>query len=67
VHVFPFRVTEANLAAQSGHPSAGFWQNLKQGHDLFEATRVPPAVVVCGGAYAFDGTSAARCEPIRAW
>jgi murein L,D-transpeptidase YafK len=66
VHVFPFRMTGENLAAHAGHRWAGFWANLKQGYDLFEATRVPPAVAACGGVYAFNA-SAARCEPIRAW
>jgi murein L,D-transpeptidase YafK len=66
VHVFPFRMSGENLAAHAGHRWASFWTNLKQGYDLFEATRVPPAVESCGGVYAFDAP-AGRCEPIRAW
>jgi murein L,D-transpeptidase YafK len=54
VHAFPFRMTDANLAARSRHASYSYWLNLKQGYDLFEEMRVPPKVGVCGGEYAFD-------------
>ena len=42
VHIFPFRMTEENMAAQAGNPWTPFWLNLKQAYDLFEHTRVPP-------------------------
>jgi murein L,D-transpeptidase YafK len=51
VHVFPFRMTEANLAAYQGNPWISFWRNLKQGYDAFEQTRVPPRVSICGKSY----------------
>lgn len=54
VHVFPFRMTEANLAKNANSEWQGFWQNLKQGFDAFEASRVPPNVRVCEGQYHFD-------------
>ena len=54
VQVFPFRMTEANLAAQSASPHYAFWQNLKQGYDRFEATKRPPAWDVCEKRYVFD-------------
>ncbi len=53
VHVFPFRMTEANLAARRGDQWAGFWADLKKGNDLFERTRLPPVVSVCNGRYVF--------------
>jgi len=53
VHVFPFRMTEENLARRETAPWAPFWRDLKQGYDAFEATQLPPRIAVCGGAYAF--------------
>ncbi len=52
VHVFPFRMTEANLAARQRGQWVSFWRDLKRGHDTFEATRLPPRIAVCAGAYA---------------
>jgi murein L,D-transpeptidase YafK len=71
VHVFPFRMTDANLNARRGDQWAGFWSDLKKGHDLFEKTGMPPIVSVCNGRYAFaPGTLASvgsaieqRCLP----
>jgi murein L,D-transpeptidase YafK len=56
IHVFPFRMTEANLAARSvAHPVwRAFWLNLKLGYDLFERTRVPPKVGICNNQYALS-------------
>ena len=54
VHVFPFRMTEANLKKHAGNEWIGFWHNLKEGHDAFHATRIPPRVRVCDGRYHFD-------------
>lgn len=53
VQVFPFRMTERNLARHAGSPLAAFWAGLKPGYDLFEASQVPPKVTVCGKRYAF--------------
>ena len=56
VHVFPFRMTEDNLAAHKTSPWTGFWSNLKEGYDSFERTRLPPHVSVCEDKYRFrDG------------
>jgi len=54
IHVFPFRMTEANFAARtSAHAEwRAFWLNLKVGYDLFEHTRVPPKVGICNKQYA---------------
>lgn len=54
VHVFPFRMTEANLRKHASSEWLGFWQNLKEGFDSFEENRVPPSVRVCDGRYHFD-------------
>lgn len=53
VHVFPFRMTEANLDKHKSSPWIDFWQNLKQGHDVFESTRRAPRVSVCNNRYEF--------------
>jgi murein L,D-transpeptidase YafK len=66
VHAFPFRLSQAQLAARAHHPCAGEWAGLKEGYDLFEATRVPPRIAVCGGRYAV-GPSAGDCTAITAW
>ncbi len=46
VHIFPFRMTEANLERYSGSQWIEFWRNLKQGYDAFEADKRPPDVTV---------------------
>ncbi len=53
VHVFPFRMTDANLKAHARSPHRAFWENLKEGHDWFEARGVPPDVGVRAGRYVF--------------
>ncbi len=41
VHVFPFRMTDKNMAAQESSPWKAFWTNLKEGYDMFERTKRP--------------------------
>jgi murein L,D-transpeptidase YafK len=63
VHVFPFRMTDENLAAHADSPWASFWQDLKVAYDTFERTRVPPRVAICGHRYSVaDGDPADRGE-----
>ncbi len=70
VHVFPFRMTDANMKANADSPWMGFWSNLKQGYDAFERTRTPFVVSVCDGRYQFeqanrldDTGGIGACEP----
>jgi murein L,D-transpeptidase YafK len=51
VHVFPFRMTEENLARYAESEWAPFWRNLKDGYDAFERTRLPPKIGVCQNRY----------------
>jgi murein L,D-transpeptidase YafK len=51
VHIFPFHMTEANLAPYAGSKWHGFWQDLKVGYDAFEASRLAPNIAVCRGDY----------------
>lgn len=58
VHVFPFRMTDKNMAAQESSPWKAFWTNLKEGYDMFERTKRPATISVCGGRYIFRETRA---------
>lgn len=51
VHAFPFRLTDANLAAYNKNQWHDFWQMLKPGYDYFEHTHRPPAIEVIHGKY----------------
>ncbi len=53
VQAFPFRMSDDNLTAKAGDPLHAFWQSLKKGADLFEATGLPPRVRICKGEYLF--------------
>jgi murein L,D-transpeptidase YafK len=78
VHIFPFRLTDANIARETGGgwlafvsgPAyaqwGGFWRNLKEGYDLFEQTGEPPAAFACGDHYEF-GAGAKTCRRIAGW
>jgi murein L,D-transpeptidase YafK len=60
IHIFPARLTDDGFRAlAASHPSApdllAFWNNLKQGHDLFERThRVPHLKTHADGTYGFS-------------
>jgi len=53
VHLFPFRMTQANLTKNAGHRWAEFWVNLKEGYDFFETRGIPPEATVAGDRYQF--------------
>lgn len=55
VHIFPFRMTEANMRKHKNSKWFGFWQNLKEGYDYFEKTKIPPQTNVVEKRYV--------CEP----
>lgn len=54
VHIFPFPMTDMNMTASRNNPNRAFWENLKTGWDLFEASQIPPNVTVSGRAYRFS-------------
>lgn len=58
VQVFPFRMTEDNMASYANYAEAPFWRQLKDGYDFFEAEHVPPKVSVCDGRYVFQSPGA---------
>ncbi|MDX9841085.1 MAG: hypothetical protein RBS95_06485, partial [Desulfobulbus sp.] len=53
VHIFPFRMTVANLMRHTKSPHLPFWRNLLRGYTLFELSRLPPAVSINNQSYAF--------------
>lgn len=60
LQLLPFRMTEPkNLSAQSGSPHFAFWSNLKEGADIFDATKRPPVWDVCERRYLFSRTTIA--------
>lgn len=63
VQAFPFRMTAANLAAQTQSKWFDFWVNLKEGYDYFETTRLEPAVAVCGKRYVFNAAFPGGTSP----
>ena len=66
--IFPFRMTETALQANAGSEWTPFWQNLKQGFDLFEHEGAPPRVAACNGSYVFGGDAVGPgCKPITGW
>jgi murein L,D-transpeptidase YafK len=54
VHIFPFEMTDANLAAHADSPWHDFWLNLQEGWAFFETQGSPPNVDVVDGRYTFS-------------
>jgi murein L,D-transpeptidase YafK len=50
---YPFRMTAENLVRHRLDPNIGFWRQLKEGSDWFEAMGREPMVSVSGGRYTF--------------
>lgn len=68
VAIFPFRLAHEALASEAHSTWLQFWQNLKQGADLFEATGAPPKVAACKGSYVFgEAALGPDCTPITGW
>ncbi len=51
VHIYPFRMTEENMALYSENEWYDFWVNLKEGYDYFEVEHFPPLVKVENKSY----------------
>jgi hypothetical protein len=50
---FPFRMTAQNLVRHRTDPNLGFWRQLKEGSDRFEATGQEPSIGVADKRYVF--------------
>ena len=53
VHSFPFRMTPERMTKAKDNKWFSFWQNLKEGHDLFEKNKFPPNTLVQNKTYKF--------------
>lgn len=62
VLIFPFRVTEANMAGFPSDRRMEFRRNLKDGDDALEANGRIPSVTVRDGRYEFGGSALAGRE-----
>lgn len=51
VHSLPFRMTEENMKRHGASEWAAFWENLREGFDAFEKTRIPPVIQTEGARY----------------
>lgn len=58
---FPFRMTATHMARHRADPHIGFWRQLKEGFDRFEATGEEPVVKVVDGRYTFAPSK----DPVR--
>ena len=54
VHIFPFRLSDENVAKHADGPWVEFWANLKTGYKLFEESKIPPIAGVNGKRYVFN-------------
>jgi murein L,D-transpeptidase YafK len=54
LHVYPFRMDAAGMAAHAEPQWAPFWANLEEGYAFFETNRVPPKVDAKEGRYVFS-------------
>ncbi|MDB5590590.1 MAG: hypothetical protein JWR86_1115 [Enterovirga sp.] len=52
-HSFPFRLTAQNMARARSEKHIGFWRELKEGYDRFEAAGEDLAIGVTGKRYSF--------------
>jgi murein L,D-transpeptidase YafK len=67
LHIFPFRMTAANMKSHAGHSASASWVPLKEAYDDFATTQIPPRTGACGRHYVvnpiapLDGDAAAAC------
>ena len=61
---YPFRMTAENMAKHRLNPNIGFWRQLKEGSDRFEATREEPVVGVSAGRYVFQSAQDPQREAL---
>jgi murein L,D-transpeptidase YafK len=64
LQIFPFRMTTANLAANAASQHLPFWQDIKEGYDLFDLNKTPPLWDVCEGQYVFDANGSGALDPL---
>jgi len=66
VQIFPFRMTTASLVQNASNQHLDFWKNIKEGYDLFDLTKSPPAWDVCEKRYIFNPAAAGTLDALAA-
>jgi len=51
VHIYPFKMTNENMAGHANNKWLDFWVNLKEGYDYFEVEKLPPHIGIKNGKY----------------
>ncbi|MET0640702.1 MAG: murein L,D-transpeptidase family protein [Hyphomicrobium sp.] len=63
VHVFPFRMTAANMKRHADNPASDTWGPLKEAYDDFTRTREPPDIGMCGKRYVVNALTPVGDDP----
>jgi murein L,D-transpeptidase YafK len=63
IHIFPFRMTAANLQRHADNPARDTWGPLKAAYDDFTRTREPPEIGMCGKRYVVDALTPVGEDP----
>ena len=66
IHIYPFRLTNENLARHGNSRWIEFWRNLAEGDFIFSTTKQAPEVAVCGDRYGFDPATN-NCTKVTSW
>ena len=56
VHIFPFRPTPERMALEQKNKWHPHWENLKEGHDLFEKHQRSPRISISRGRYCLEAS-----------
>lgn len=64
IHFFPFRMTAERMEKARDSEHYTFWENLREGYDLFESSRLPPVTSVRDKRYHFD-TAKTSSDAVR--
>lgn len=63
IHIFPFRMTAANMKRHADNPARDTWEPLKEAYDDFTRTREPPRIGMCGKRYVVNPLNAVGDDP----
>jgi len=63
VHIFPFRMTAANMKRHADNPARDTWRPLKQAYDDFAETREPPKIGMCSKRYVVNSLAPVGMDP----
>lgn len=65
VHIFPFKMTEEMMNLRQYSQWYPFWQNLKEGYDVFEKTHLPPIVNATKKKYTFEANASSLSSSFK--